>query len=65
MEPKPGWWVIENRYDERSVAYLSSDGTLFPCTTQYDSYMPAGSYGEYRFIVRIDLDSLAVDPPLQ
>lgn len=62
MDREPGWWVIENRYDERSVAYLSNDGTLFPCTTEYDSYMPAGSYDDYRFVRRIDLDSLEVEP---
>jgi hypothetical protein len=58
---EPGWWVIENRFAERSVAYLANDGTLFPCTTEYDSYMPAGSYTQYRFVRRIDLDSLEME----
>jgi len=58
MEREPGWWVIESRFEERSVAYLSNDGTLFPCVTEYDSYMPRGSYEQYRFVRRIDIDSL-------
>jgi hypothetical protein len=62
MEREPGWWIIEDRrFDSRSVAYLSSDGTLFPCVTESDSYMPAGNYDRYRFIRRIDLDSLEVE----
>ena len=58
MDHEPGWWVIEDEFDSRSVAYLSSDGTLFPCVTEYDSYMPEGSYEWCRFVRRIDLDSL-------
>jgi|688.fasta_scaffold2512852_1 hypothetical protein len=61
MEREPGWWIIESKWDDRSVAYLSSDGTLFPCVTEYDSYLPAGTYEQYRFIRRIDLDSLEVE----
>jgi hypothetical protein len=61
MEREPGWWIIASQWDSRSVAYLGNDGTLFPCVTEYDSYLPPGMYEQYRFIRRIDLDSLEVE----